>query len=158
MVMRKHLPLRTTRSAAAGSWIALLAATTLGSAAATLHAEVRAPGLADEVTYRLVVQSYDASDGPVPGPDARPVGSVQRAVTADELREGVHVDLLELREGATASLMARPVVVAWIEAGEPNLEFDGRMARPAPGSVYGVVRRTAKAGGVQISLNRKFAV
>jgi hypothetical protein len=63
-----------------------------------------------------------------------------------------------LREGATASHTDSPVVVAWIEAGEPNLEFDGRMARPAPGSVYGVAKRTAKQGGVQISLNRKLAV
>jgi hypothetical protein len=158
MAMRKPTPVQITRSVAAGSWLALLAATTLGSAADTLHAEVRAPGFADDGAYRLVVQSYDASDGPVPGPDARPVGSVQRAVTADELRQGVHVDLLELREGATASHTDSPVVVAWIEAGEPNLEFDGRMARPAPGSVYGVAKRTAKQGGVQISLNRKLAV
>jgi hypothetical protein len=155
MAIRNSTPMRTTRSVAPGSWIALLAATTLGSAAATLHAEVRAAGLAEDRAYRLVVQSYDASDGPVPGPGARPVGSVQRAVTADELKEGVHVELLELREGASVSHIDRPVVVAWIEAGQPDLEFDGRMARPAPGSVYGVVRRGAKQGGVQISLNRK---
>jgi hypothetical protein len=148
---------RTIRSAAAGSWIALLAATTLGDAAGTLHAEVRAVGLSDGGAYRLVVQSYDASDGPVPGRHARPVGSVQRAVTADELREGVHVDLLELREGASATHTIRPVVVAWVEQGEPNLEFDGRTARPAPGSVYGVVKRNTKQESVHISLNRKLA-
>src|SRR5258708_38820382 len=69
------------RSAAAGSWIALLAATTLGGAADTLHAEVRADGLAEEKPYRLVVQSYDESDGSVPGRYARPGGSMQRAGT-----------------------------------------------------------------------------
>jgi hypothetical protein len=154
MATRTHIPLRRKRSATAGSWLALVAATTLGDAAGTLHAEVRADGISDRGAFRLVVQSYDASDGTVPGRYARPIGSVQRAVTADELRQGVHVDLLELRESAAAHT-DRPVVVAWIEAGEPNLEFDGRTARPAPGSVYGVVKRTTKQDFVQISLNRK---
>ena len=79
---------------------------------------------------------------------------MQRAVTADELRSGVHVNLLELRERAAESGAERPMVVAWIEAGEPNLEFDGRTARPRPGSVYGVVKREARQDAVQISLNR----
>src|SRR5271165_124292 len=100
MATRVKVPSRT---AATGSWLALLAATTLGDAAGTLRAEVRAQGLSRSAPYRLVVQSYDASDGPVPGRDARPIGSVQRAVTADELRQGVRVDLLELRESAMAS-------------------------------------------------------
>ena len=38
---------------------------------------------------------------------------------------------------------------------EPDLEFDGRNARPTPGSVYGVVKRDATQGVVQIKLNRK---
>ncbi|MDP9033691.1 MAG: hypothetical protein M3O50_02710 [Myxococcota bacterium] len=142
----------------AGSWLALLAATTLGDAADTLHAEVRAEGVGAGA-YRLVVQSYDASRGRVPGPDARPVGSIQRAVTADELRRGVHINLLELRAGSLPPVVgeSRPVVVAWIEAGEPNLEFDARAARPRSGSVYGLAKRAAKQAVVQISLNRKVA-
>jgi hypothetical protein len=115
MGLRRQLPSRTSRSAAAGSWLALLAATTLGDAADTLRAEVRADGLSDGRRYRLVIQSYDKSDGAVPGADSRPVGSTQRAVTADELREGVQVDLLELRHAASAG-DGRPLVVAWIEA------------------------------------------
>src|SRR5271165_2378960 len=137
MATRTPTPSRTSRSAAAGSWMALLAATTLGDAADTLHAEVRAVGLAEDAAYRLVVQSYDATDGRVPGRHSRPVGSLQRAVTAAELRQGVHVDLLELRDAEPASSADAPLVVAWIEAGEPDLEFDGRAARPQPGSVYG---------------------
>ena len=133
--------------------MALLAATTLGDVADTVHAEVRADGLSHGRAYRLVVQSYDASRAAVPGRDARPVGSTQRAVTADELREGVHVDVLELRAGAAPQTLGP--VVAWIEAGEPDLEFDGRTARPAPGSVYGVARRGARQDSVTISLNRK---
>jgi hypothetical protein len=148
---------RTTRSATAGSWLALLAATTLGDAADTLRAEVRADGLSEGGIYRLVVQSYDQSEGLVPHEDARPVGSAQRAVTADELRIGVQVSLLELRQRAAARGVRAPLVVAWIETGKPDLEFDGRKARPAPGSVYGVVKRSAEQDAVQISLNRKVA-
>lgn len=158
MAARVHRRLGTGRSAATGSWIALLAATTVGDAAATLRAEVRAEGLSGDAPYRLVVQSYDGSHGSLPDRHARPVGSVQRAVTAGELREGVLVDLLELRNGTTTPHMGPPVVVAWIEAGEPNLEFDGRGARPAPGSMYGVAKRTTAQDSVQISLNRKLAV
>ncbi len=156
MSIRSHKGSRPSRSATAGSWMALLAATTLGDVAGTVHAEVRADGLSQDRAYRLVVQSYDAGHRSVPGPDARPVGSTQRAVTADELQQGVHVDLLELRAGLAASGQT-PVVVAWIEAGEPDLEFDGRRARPAPGSVYGVAKRGARQSRVSISLNRKLA-
>jgi hypothetical protein len=155
MSTRKRKTVQRLGPAAAGSWLALLAASTLGGAADTLRAEVRADGLRDGA-YRLVVQSYDAALGEVvPGRDLRPVGSLQRAVTADELREGVRVDLLELRERSNESGADHPVVVAWIEAGQPDLEFDARRARPQPGSVYGVAKRGL--GAVQISLNRKIA-
>jgi hypothetical protein len=152
MATRRPPRMRKARTAAAGSWLALLAATTLGDAADTLRAEVRAAGLAGGGVYRLVVQSFDAT-----GRDARPVGSVQRSVSADELRHGLHVNLLELRKQAAVPNpeVQSPMVVAWIEAGEPDLEFDGRTARPSPGSVYGVVKRDATQGVVQISLDRK---
>ena len=160
MARDKRLPMKRPRPAAAGSWLALLAATTLGDAAGTLRAEVRADGLSDEGVYRLVVQSYDSTDGPVPGQDMRPVGSAQRAVTADELRHGVNVNLVEIRQSAANASAAnsegrRPLVVAWIEAGQPDLEFDGRTARPRAGNVYGVVKRGAQQDVVQISLDRK---
>jgi hypothetical protein len=153
MSLRNRIPLRGVPAAAAGSWLALLAATTLGDGADTLRAEVKADGLSDGV-YRLVVQSYDSSDGPVPGRFARPVGSTQRSVTADELRDGVRVSLLELRRLVADEPRERPMVVAWVEAGDPELEFDGRMARPRPGTTYGVVEREAQQHVVQISLNR----
>jgi hypothetical protein len=157
MPSSKFSPSSTVRAAAAGSWIALVAATTLGDAAGALRAEVRADGLSDGGIYRLVVQSYDRSTGLVPGRHSRPVGSVQRAVTADELRQGVHVSLLEIRPVASAVASEEPLVLAWIEAGQPDLEFDGRTARPRPGNVYGVVKRPATRDMVQISLNRKVA-
>ncbi len=136
--------------------MALLAAATLGDAAATVHAEVRAEGLS-EGPYRLVVQSYDGKDARLPGEHARPVGSLQRAVTADELRRGVRVNLLELREGISQVPAASPTVVAWIESGKPDLEFDARRARPRAGSVYGIVKRRGRQDSVQINLDRRVA-
>jgi hypothetical protein len=137
--------------------MALLAATTLGlEGANTVRAEVRADeDLADSREYRLVVQSYDADGGKVPGFRARPVGSLQRAVTAAELRMGVQVNLLELRQDGGEQ--GGGAVVAWIEAGKPDLEFDGRTARPLPGSIYGLARRGADGSNVQIRLTRKAA-
>lgn len=143
----------------AGSWLAILAATTLGveTSAETVHALVRSDSVptssSGEESFRLIVQSYDAEGAKLPGERAKPVGSIQRAVTAAELRDGVMVNLLELRQmtGAARS----PLVVAWIEGGKPDLEYDGRMARPQPGSVYGTARGTAVSSDVQITLNRK---
>lgn len=81
------------------------------------------------------------------------MGSIQRAVTADELRAGVRVNLVELR-GSEPEQGTSPVVVAWIEAGQPDLEFDGRRARPQPGSKYGVARRGASGQAVAIQLDK----
>ncbi len=115
--------------------MSLLASTSLGlESANTVHAEVRADrGLVD-ANYRLVVQTYHANNDTLTA-QSRPVSSVQRAVTAQELREGVQVRLLEL-----GSRSSQPLVVAWIEASGPDLEFDGRMARPRPGSIVGSAR------------------
>jgi hypothetical protein len=159
----------------AGSWMGLLAATTLGVAgASTVRAQVRAgTALSEGRPYRLVVQSYDPFiGGDVPSVRARPLASMQRQVTAAEMKRGVQVDLLELRQvdgsadggaltptnkvsreddGARGNL-ARALVVAWVEEGQADLEYDGRRARPQPGSFVGAVRRDANQGSVSISV------
>jgi hypothetical protein len=138
------------------SWVALLAATTLGvDGANTVRAEVRADeDLVETRDYRLVVQSFDADAAGNPRA-AKPVGSYQRAVTAAELRSGVSVSVVELRgESAKSNGGA---VVAWIEAGKPDLEFDGRTSRPRPGSMVGLARRGMGGDAVQIRLTRKLA-
>jgi hypothetical protein len=137
--------------------MALLAATTLGvNGAKTVRAEVRADeGLVESHDYRLVVQSFDESEGAQPGLRAKPVASYQRAVTAAELRTGVKVSLVELRQAAVGQNDG--AVVAWIEAGKPDLEFDGRTARPRPSSMYGLARKASGASAVQIRLTRKAA-
>jgi len=149
-IAKRHMP-----SAATGSWIALVAATTLGDAAETIRAEIRADGPLQglEGVYRLVVQSYDSTVNERPGRYERPIGSAQRAVTADELRDGVHISMVEFRD-RVPGVSGQPTVLAWIETGEPDLEFDGRMARPRPGSMYGLGRRAVGDDLVQINLNR----
>jgi hypothetical protein len=135
--------------------MAILAATTLGDGVNTLRAEVRADeDLVESRDYRLVVHSYDGDDH-VAGSGVRPVGSYQRAVTAAELRQGVRVSLLELRK--TAPTAEPGSVVAWIEAGKPDLEFDGRTAKPRPDSMVGLARRSAGASSVHIKLTRTAA-
>lgn len=140
--------------------MALLAATTLGvDAGDTFRAEVSIDeDLVESGDYRLIVQSYDAEGGDVPGHRARPLGSMQRAVTGAELRKGVSVSLVELRRAQASEMTGKdPVVVAWVEDGKPDLEFDGRMARPRPGSTFGLTKRSARQGHVQVRLNRKMA-
>ena len=128
-------------SAAVGaSWMALLAATTIGLG----HLDrVRAEVSADKADlgvagsrYRLVVQSYatgSVAAGKLPGTRQKPLASAQRSVTAEELSRGVAVDVLRVGE----SLDGSQVIVAWIEQGEANLEFDGAEARPSESAWYG---------------------
>jgi hypothetical protein len=78
---------------------------------------------------------------------------LQRAVTAADLRRGVRVDLVALRDGASS--VSQPVVVAWVENGEPDLEFDGRTARPGRGSLVGMARRSTREATTQISLTKR---
>lgn len=127
-------------SAAVGaSWMALVAATTIGLGQLD---RVRAEVSADTATlgstdrYRLVVQSYSRESvgaGAMPSARQKPLASAQRSVTAEELARGVAVDVLRLGE----SLDPSQIIVAWVEKGEANLEFDGAEARPTAGALYG---------------------
>jgi hypothetical protein len=100
----------------------LLAQATLPDATAgTIHAEVRAD-IPESGDLRLVIQSFE--DG-----SNRPIGSVQRAVTAEELRKGVCVRVVEIRRKGVQS--KSPRVLAWVERGHPDLELDARLSRPS---------------------------
>lgn len=146
-------------SAAAGaSWMALLAATSLGAVSVErMRAEVSAPDLAAATSagYRLIVQSYASEsvvgDG-LPGAAFRPLASVQRAVTAEELARGIAVDVLQIDQATT---LHAPFIVAWIEHGAPDLELDALRARPSYGAVYGVAQ--ASKGRAQLVLRRHSA-
>ena len=144
------------------SWLALVAATTAGVGAlhrvrAAVSADVRALGRA-EVGYRLVVQSYapeSFGSRELPSLRARPLASIQRAVTADELKRGVSVELL----GVSAADDAMPVIVAWVERGRPDLEFDALEARPSKDAVYGIAAAAVSepAQATPIVLTRRHA-
>ena len=133
-------------AASSVSWLALVAATTLGLGhLARVRAEISAePGLAaadaDGVAYRLIVQSYEPDSvgaDQLPAHHARPLASTQRAITAEELENGVAVDMVQLGEERPDGA---PVVVAWVERGAPDLELDAMSARPTSDAFYGVSR------------------
>ncbi len=167
------LPLpRSLRDAATGaSWLALVAATSLGvSQVSRVRAQVsgevsssavpgEAVGLEDSVAgqgqalkqraapkrgaqpptpihFRLIAHTYQRSAASSGGWRAgRPLASVQREVTAAELREGLSVDLVSLGVADEDQ-----VVVAWVEPGSATLELDGLTAVPPPGAHVAVVR------------------
>ncbi len=127
------------RVAAGASWAALVAAATLGDNELThVHARIVGDGHfeGDATGYRLVVQSYppaSLSPARLPLLRAKPLGSVQRSVTPQELERGISVDLLNWGPGE----LDRAALVAWVEPGEPDLEFDGLRARPPENAWFG---------------------
>jgi hypothetical protein len=133
-----------TASPAGVSWVALVAATTLGIAGvqrvrAAVSADPRELGDSRD-GYRLIVQSYAPSSlgsGQLPGGRTRPLASTQRPITAGELARGVAVDVVGLEERAKAESEA-PVIIAWIEPGRADLAFDGFESRPAADAFYGI--------------------
>lgn len=143
--------------AESASWLALVAATSLGiSHAETVRADIKLPAdaLENGGRYRLIVQSYDTLGRTSLIPNSvRPRASTQRTVTAADLANGIRIDLVELGDGESAGT-ARSVV-AWLEPGEANLEFDARRARPTPGSFYGVAPGNEVSDAVQIVLDRR---
>jgi len=148
------------KAAAGASWLALVAATTVG--VGSLH-RVRAAVSADarqlagsDVTYRLIVQSYAAESfgaNELPVQRARPLASTQRAVTREELARGVAVDVL----GVSATGDHAPVIVAWVEQGKPDLEFDALEARPSQNAVYGVATTGEQALATPVVLSKRRA-
>lgn len=146
-------------AAGAASWVALVAATTLGlSSVAKMRAEVSvaeplAAIGARSSGYRLIVQSYardSVGQNELPGARTRPLASAQRAVTAEELAHGVAVDMLQINVAASEQ---SPLIVAWIENGAPDLEFDALRARPDSSAVYGSAE--SARGSAHVVLRRR---
>jgi len=157
-------PKKQNRNRAAGatgvSWVALVAATTLGIAGvqrvrAAVSADPRELGDSGE-GYRLIVQSYARSSmgsGQLPAGRARPLASTQRAITARELAQGVAVEVLGLEATESVSGEA-PIIVAWVERGRADLAFDGFESRPAADAFYGVAASAPLAHATPIVLKR----
>lgn len=150
--------------------MALVAATTVGVAELQrFRAEVSVGGqdftAGGRREYRLVVHSYAADsvvDG-VPLEHARPLASAQRSVTASELAQGIGVDVLGIGaeggaadDGAAEEGVAR-VIVAWVEPGEADLEFDARRARPSREAYIGVARTQGERAEARLVLSRRSA-
>ena len=123
--------------------MALVAATTFGlghfdRVRAAISSEQQLLGDDDGQGYRLIVQSYApaaVNDSGLPSAHARPLGSVQRAVTAEELARGIEIDVVQV--GGEATVEGSPFVLAWVERGQPDLEFDARRARPTHDAMIG---------------------
>lgn len=136
---------RTTpqRVASAASWMSLLAAATLGvSGANQVRARISAgEELQSDGELRLIVQSYsrDGLSEGRPERHAQPLASTQRAITPEELKQGIDVSFVELGREAEET---ESVVVAWVERGTANLDLDALEARPADGSYYGIGQGT----------------
>jgi hypothetical protein len=144
-------------AAASASWMALLAVTSLGAVSVErMRAEVSAQNVAAATSagYRLIVQSYSRDSvgaDQLPGASHRPLASVQRSVTAEELARGVAVDVLQIDQIGSGEQL----IVAWIEHGAPDLEFDALRARPSRSAVVGIAQ--ASEGSAQIVLRRQDA-
>lgn len=132
--------------------MALVAATTLGLSQVqyvrtTVSAHIVAPELRD-CSFRLIVQSYapGSADAHHIAVGARPLASSQRAITSEELAQGVRIDLAHVGVSSEEA----PLVVAWVEPGDPDLEFDGMTARPSEGALFGL--REAHHGTSEVLL------
>ncbi len=121
------------------SWLSLVAATTRGiGELGRVRVRVKSivPMLGD--AFRLVVQSYATSSvapNGSPYEGATPVASLQRAVTEDELKIGIELDVVHV--GTPVPTPEDLVVLAWVEPGRPNFKFDAALARPSIGALHG---------------------
>lgn len=78
---------------------------------------------------------------------ARPLASAQRSVTPEELARGVAVDVVDVGEAANDSA----VIVAWLERGSADLDFDARRARPSRDAYIGVAAAHREEARVVLS-------
>ncbi len=124
---------------AGDSWLSLIAATTKGVGEfGQVRVKIRAAAPIHGDAFRLIVQSYSASvlaqDGS-PYDLAMPVASLQRAVSEEELLSGLDIDVMHAEAAGDDS--SELVVFAWVEPGQPDLEYDAALARPSLGALRG---------------------
>jgi hypothetical protein len=124
---------------AGDSWLGLVASTTKDVGELDcLRVKIRATAPIQGESFRLIVQSYSTSvlayNG-LPHDSGTPVASVQRAVSRDELRSGLDIDVMHV--GAACRNPTELVVFAWVEPGRPDLDFDAALARPSNGALRG---------------------
>ena len=147
---------RLSKVAAGASWMALVAASCVGAENFdSVRANVKADPAKDVAPadrYRLVVQAFapgSVVQGSLPNAASRPLASAQRAISAEELRAGVAVDVMQL--GGEFRAVDDPTVVAWVEPGDADLDYQGLRARPGPEALCGTAEH-ARAGSVDLVL------
>jgi hypothetical protein len=113
----------------ADSWTSLVATTMGLDALGRLRIIVRSKFVGLE-RGRLVVQAFAKA-----GSEARPLASAQRAVSREDLLSGVEITL-----HPNDGVVSGHHVLAWIEPGEPDLEYDGLRAKPRAPISLGRVR------------------
>ncbi len=120
------------------SWLGLVAATTRGvGERSRVRVRIRSAAPICGDSFRLVVQSYSASvvRGRSLLDSDTPVASLQRAVSQDELKSGLDIDIMHVATDNHDP--ADLLVYAWVEPGRPDLEFDAALARPMDGALRG---------------------
>jgi hypothetical protein len=138
------------------SWLGLVAATTKGvGERSRVRVTIRTTTPIRGDAFRLVVQSYAASalnQGRTLHDLGTPVASLQRAVTQEELKSGLCIDVVPV--GADCHDPEDLLVYAWVEPGRPDLEFDAALARPMLGALRGsAVSRRDSVRGITAELS-----
>ncbi len=146
-------PLAKAERATVQSWTSLVATTSGLDDFGRVRVCVRA-SVGELEGFRLVVQSYRTGDsrGGLPSLYQRPLSAAQRAVDSDQLERGVEVVLVH--SGASIDDEGC-VVVAWIEKGAPDLDYDGLTARPADAVYVGMCYASSERA--QVVLERAAA-
>lgn len=123
------------------SWLGLLAATTKGvGQRGRVRVTIRASSAIKGDTFRLIVQSYVGvrggdQSGTLSLDSATLLASTQRAVSPEELALGLDFDVMHVEPSGEAP--SEFLVFAWVEPGQPNLEYDAALARPSIGALRG---------------------
>lgn len=137
-----------------GSWLALVAAATVGSGTSPVLANLTLDDadrpLKSQAFHRVIVQLLPVSADGASLRD-QPRSSEQRIVTLDQLRRGIQIPLFHPSNQPEPEL----AVVAWLHPGEAHLELDPFEARPEGSRVIGVSRIATEAGHVQVRLQRR---
>ena len=138
---------RARQAVQSASWMSLLALSLGVASSRTTSTEIRGEAPSGRGPMRLVVQEYEADASGNLARRARARTFVQRRITPAELRKGVQVELVDLSD---KRIPGERIVVAWVERGEVGSEFDGRTAKPMPGSI--VAKSKAGAGPIKLTL------
>jgi len=137
-----------------GSWLALVAAATVGSGTSPVLANLTLDDsdrpLKSQAFHRVIVQLLPVS---ADGASVRdePRSSEQRIVTLEQLRRGIQIPLFHPSNQPEPQL----AVVAWLHPGDAHLEVDPFEARPDGSRVIGVSRLVTEAEQVQVRLLRR---